>query len=555
MMRSPSGRSSGDDGALKATLLSVLLAASAASAQDGGADGGPLTPALSPQSQGEGERVMQVESFEGAEGGPLTPTLSPALRGEGAQGVDAGPPPAESFIAPSGPSVRVYGSVRGEVSVDSRFDSPRNVPMAENVAEGCFKATLGADVKWNEHIRLVLEGRAQVRLVTQRDFDRAKGFFEPMLGDAYLDVYTSKVDVRVGNQRIALGANAAMAPADALNPRDLRESFMAGDLEDALLPVFAVRAQGELGQVKWLAAYAPFFTPHKYTVFGQDEALLQPGLGPVFDTRRIDPSIEDHIQDSVLETKRPVPFAGDVALRVVSTGKFRLGGSWVWMNEKLPRVTMDPELSAVLSAQAAGRQVDPAMALSVLNRFQAGETLYAGEYRRSHLFSLEGSTILGPGQLDVDVTYSPRTTYFDDQFRPIDKSTVTWVIGYSQASDSPLVYAISYMGMAVPDVAAQQQLILIEPATAVGGARTAFLHLFLGSISYPVWKDRFELSLRAAFEPIQRSFALGPKVTFQGVEGLKIWVAGEIYGGPSWSPLGYFHRNSKVLVGLRWDPF
>src|SRR5439155_24067227 len=112
----------------------------------------------------------------------------------------------------------------------------------------------------------------------------------------------SHVDLRIGTQRVSLGANAGIAPADALNPRDLRESFIAGEPEDAVLPVFAVRALADIGKVSVTAAYAPFFTPHRYFVFGQDEALLQPTAEQTVPNRRIDPSIEDYLQERILET-------------------------------------------------------------------------------------------------------------------------------------------------------------------------------------------------------------------------------------------------------------
>lgn len=492
--------------------------------------------------------AMEIESFEPASAGAMTI--------EGFEPVDAGltAAPVETFTTkPSGPTARVYGWTSACAAVDTRFDSPRGAPLAENVGEARLRGVLGVDVKLTDAVRVVLEGRAQVRGATQRELDRVKGFFEPMLGDAYVDLYTPKVDLRFGNQRVALGANAALAPADALNPRDLREGFLRGELDEALLPVFALRAQGELGGFSWLAAYVPFFTPHRYFVFGQDEALLQPGLGPALDTTRLDPSVEDFVQDRVLETVRPPPFAGDVALRLSRPGRVRLGASWVWMNEKLPRVRMDPELASLLSAQAAGRATDPAAAVSVLNRFQAGETLYRGTYARQHLFSLEASALLGPGQLDVDLTYSPRQTFFNADFEPVDKAAVTWVVGFSQASDSPVTYAVSYLGMAIPDVGAREQLILLEPATAVGAARTGVFHLFVGTLGGEVWKDRLELSVRVAFEPIQRSFAFSPRVTYLGLEGLQVFFAAEISEGAAWSPLGYFDRNDKLLVGARYE--
>ncbi|MFO0600798.1 MAG: hypothetical protein U0228_36145 [Myxococcaceae bacterium] len=523
-----------------ALLLACLVMGSSALAQE---DGG-AAPAMTiedfdaPAAPADAGSSMAIESFEG----------------EVDAGVVAAAAVLETFTAPSSsPQVRFYGWTSGYTSLDTRFDSQRGAPLAENVWEGRVRAVLGVDVKINEHLRLVLEGRAQVRGAFQRDFDRAKGFFEPMLGDAYVDLYTSKVDLRVGQQRIALGANAGLAPIDALNPRDLRES--AGDLETSLLPVFAVRARGEVGKLSWLAAYVPFFQPHRYFVFGQDEGLLQPAFGTALDNTRIDPSVEDYLQDRVLETQRPPPFAGDLALRLASEGRVKLGINWVWMNEKLPRVTMDKELSKVLAAQAAGRPVDQAAAVSVLNRFQAGETLYRGFYGRQHLFSADASALLGPGQLDVDLSYTPRQTFFDANFSPINKASVTLVATYSQASDSPVLYAVSYLGMIIPDIAANEQLVLVEPATAAGAAHTGFFHLLSGFVSVALFDKRLELSLRGAFEVVQRSFSLSPKVAWKGVTNLEVFVSAEFYEGSAWSPFGYFNRNDRVLLGARYELF
>lgn len=520
---------------LRACTLIALVASGAGHSQqpDSGTTGGG----------------MVIEEF--------TPVAPPAVPDTADAGATEAFSAVESFAspAPSAFTARVYGNVLGLASVDTRFDSPPRVDMAENVAELRLKGLLGVDVKVSDRIRVVLEGRAQVRGAATRDFDRVKGFFDPMLGDAYVDLYTSKVDLRVGNQRVAMGANAGLAPADALNPRDLRESFASGDPEDALLPVFAIRALGEIGRVSVTAAYVPFFTPHRYFVFGQDEALLQPGAGQSVENRRIDPSIEDYIQERILETRRPPPFLGDLALRVVSTGDWKIGASWVWMNEKLPRVTVDPELQSLMRAQMSGRPVNAALATSVSNRIQAGETLYTGEYWRQHIFSLELSRLLGPGQLDVDVSFSPRQTFFDASFAPVNKASLTWVAGYSQATDSPLTWGVTYLGMAVPDIGAAEQLFLLEPATAVGAPRIAWLHLLAGFVGYPFFDKKLEVSLRAAFEVVQRSFAVAPRVTWKGFDGLELWVAAEFQEGNPYSPFGYFDRNDKVFVGARYTLF
>jgi hypothetical protein len=504
---------------------------------------------------------MVIEEFE-----PVTSiqTLDAGDSTDAGFALDAGTPPIDAGIEISeqiesmetptqfNPSFRVYGWMTQLLGIDTRFDSPRGAPLAENVFESKTKMLAGVDIKLTAMLRAVLEVRAQLRLVTQRDFDRAKGLFEPMVGDAFLDLYTQKVDLRIGFQRIIIGANAGLAGSDILNARDLRDGLF-GNPEDGMLSVFAIRAQGEVGKITYLAAYVPFFTPNRYFMVGQDESLIQPALGQSIDNTRLEPSVEDFSQERILETKRPAVFLGDVALRAAYNGRVKLGISWVWANEKMPRVRVDSELANVLSAQSQGRAVDNATAVSVSQRLQNNETLFTGVYARTHVFSVEASTLISEMQLDVDVSFSPRQTFFDASFSPIDKSALTWVVGISQAGDSPFVYGLTYTGIAIPNVASEQELILLEPATARGANRTAFFHLFAGFASYQFFNKKFEVSLRAIFEPVQRSFALSPQVAYVGIENLRLSVGGDIYEGPKYSPLGYFGRNDRVTVNARWE--
>ncbi len=564
--RTPSGRSSAADGFVRRLLvLFSVIAGPVAFAQ-------PAAPCASVKWSdggivcGEGVTARPVPARVVDAGSVCARVMLEGDRivcaGEEVAAPDAGvleafipvePVGVEQFEAPSsGPTVQVTGAVQGTASVDTVWESPRNVEFAENVWDGQLRARLGVDVKLNPSVRLFIEGKAWMRAGSQREGDRAKATFEPQLGEAFVDLYTSRVDVRVGNQRIAMGANAALAPADALNPKDFRVGLRGLDPSDGVVPVFAVRAQGELGKVAWMAAYAPFFTPSRFVLWGQDEALLQPALAPALPTRRLDPTVEDGVQERLLETKRPQAFVGDVALRVVSTGRIKVGASWAWINEKLPQATIDGELQSLLASQTTGKTVDPAVAVSVQNRIAANEPLFVGEYLRQHIFSAEGSMLIGPGQLDVDLSYSPRQTFFDAQFAPVNKSAVTWVVGYSTAQDSKLVWAVSYLGTVVPDVGKNEQILLLEPATAVGVARAAWFHLFIGNVAYTLWEDRLVVELSAAFEPVQRSFTLAPRLTFQGVDRLKVWIGGEFFEGSPYSPLGYFGRNDQVSVGARY---
>jgi hypothetical protein len=109
--------------------------------------------------------------------------------------------------------------------------------------------------------------------------------------------------------------------------------------------------------------------------------------------------------------------------------------------------------------------------------------------------------------------------------------------------------------MAIPDIGAKEQLIILEPATAMGAPHTAFFHLFIGLVGVSLLNDRLELALRATFEPVQLSFSISPRVTWMGFEGLKIYASAEFYEGTPWSPFGYFNRNDRIVLGARYDFF
>lgn len=456
---------------------------------------------------------------------------------------------------PSGPEVRLFASLSALAALDTRFESPRGAELSENVAELSLRARLGADVKVSEHVRAYVEARAWLRAVTERDFDRAKAFLEPQLGEAYVDFYSPRVDVRVGNQRVVLGASPVASPVDVFNPRELRESFLFAEPDVAAVPVPAVKATGEYGAVSYLAAYAPFFIPSRYALFGQDEGLLQPALAPAIPFRRVDPTVEDALQPHLSETRRPLPFLGDLALSAAYRARVTVRASWAWVNEKLPQVTIDPELSRLLQSQAEGQMVDPALALSVQSRLSANETLFTGTYARQHVLALSATALLGPGQLDVDVAYSPRQTFFDVDFSPLNKASFTAVATYALAEDSPWQWSVTAMAMVVPDVHARERLALLEPPTATGVDRTVFFPLLIAQLGRTFLDGRLSASLRAAFEPFQQSLAISPKVAWLGVEGLELFAGAEFYEGPPYSAFGYFGRNDRVVLGATWTPW
>lgn len=461
-----------------------------------------------------------------------------------------------SFSEEAAPTVRPYGAVESLWGVDTRFDSPRHDPLAENVTQAMVRTTLGADVHLSDRVRALVEGRALWRGSAQRAFDHTKASLDVQLGEAFVDLYTKVADLRLGNQIVAFGANPAFAPADRLNPRDLRLDPLLVDPLATKLPKLGARALGTKGKLEWTLVWMPFFRPSQYAVSGDDQALIQPALG--LSPGRTDPSEEDLLLPQLGETSRPraLPWLGDVAARArVSFDWGKLGASYVLSDDTLPVPTLDPELKALFAARARGEDPNPAVALSVQNRLLAGESLFQGRYERRHLVSLEGEALWGPRAIDVDVGYSPSAAFETSRFDVLERQTATWVLGVSRAEDAPFMYAVSYVGTWVDQAPKDAFLILLEPPTAQGEERSVWLHLLLAQLSYRFERWPIDASLRAALEPIQGSFVLCPEVKYRVGSRLHLGLSAEVFSGPKLSAFGYLDRNDQIVAHLEADLF
>ena len=510
-------------------------------------DGGTAGEAVAPAAQASPEPESSNGGQLPVETDPSAPVEAPA-REVPVQDVLA---PLDAMApAPSAPAARVGGTFRLLGSLDTRFDSFANEPLPENVAELRGRGGLDVDVELAPSMKLHVAPRVFYRAVTQRGGTRAKATWELLPSEAWLDLYGARVDVRLGYQVVTFGANPLLSPADVLNPRDLRQWLLVSEPDDFKLPNLAARAVADVAGLQVTAAWFPFFQPHLYDVVGQDQGLHDVDV-PL--PQRLDPSVEDRLQPYLLTTQRPpdVPFPGDLGLRATrKLGAVTLGGSWSWTVEKLPQVTLDPELARVFADRAAGRQPSGAALLSLQQRFEDGQVLWTGRHARNQVVAAEVSALVGSSQLDVDVGFSPAQTFVDDRFRPVRKAAWTAVVGLGQADpDSDLLYAVSWLGMAVPGVGADELLLVLEPGTARGAARTAWNMGVLGTVAYRALDRRLEVGLRAVVET--RGVGISPRVSWQANDRVTLLLAAEIYDGRSWSLFGLLGRNDQVIAGVQ----
>ncbi len=458
---------------------------------------------------------------------------------------------------------RAYGQCRARLGVDTGFDSPANAVFGENVLEHRQWLTAGVDARIGERYRLELEARGRYRFVERRapegepflvyNGQRKKAWFEAEPGEAYLGIYFDDFDLVIGQQVFAWGANVAFSPSDKLNPLDLRQSLVLADPADLKLPTFAVSARGELGPLEVTLALVPFFRPHRFAVYGQDEGLLQPALqratrGVTLDPGVLpDPSLEDDLQPLLLGTSRPQAFPSqtELGLRVLygDLGP-RLGLSYLFVHERLPRVTLPAGIAGPLarSLRDEALSAEEVASLAALTR-----PTVPGEFPRYHQVAFEGSELFGPVQLDVDLAWSPKRMLYDQALRPMDQQVWTAALGVTDARGTGLIATASALFMAIPGIESGRRLLFIESAGAEARPHTAFLLAYAAVFGGRFFEERLSLELRALADGLFRSAALGPRVGWSINEWLTAGAGAEVWMGPPLWGFGYFRNNDQLF--------
>jgi hypothetical protein len=84
------------------------------------------------------------------------------------------------------------------------------------------------------------------------------------LNEAYIDIYTGKVDFRVGIQKFAWGRLDEINPTDNLNTEDLTEGGINDEIERKIgVPSLKVNVYSELANIElgWVPVYVPYRLP------------------------------------------------------------------------------------------------------------------------------------------------------------------------------------------------------------------------------------------------------------------------------------------------------
>lgn len=327
----------------------------------------------------------------------------------------------------------------------------RATPEVERVAHerGSLTHHGYVDVRYSrgDHLQAVLSGSLAYggRLVeggpTGESREAVPSRVDPVLREAYVGIYSGRLDLRLGQQRIAWGSSESVAPNDVLNARDLRDRMQL-DPEMVHLPTLAARADLDLGVAVLGLVAQPFFVPDRVSVYGGRWSLIQAdapsahrrlfGLG----TADNGASELEVARSALVDARAPKGLVdgGSLAASVRVHGP-RLDASFYyhWGLDRSPFVYLDPQLAARIQALEPGAVTGGALGL-LLEEQERASAAYGGplvvQYYRRHHVGFDAARTAGPFVLRADAAFDSAMSFFArDTLNSVARPAAQAVVG------------------------------------------------------------------------------------------------------------------------------
>lgn len=381
--------------------------------------------------------------------------------------------------------------------------------------------------------------------------------------ETYVGLFFGRLDLRLGQQRIAWGVSDAFTPNDVLNARDRRNPFMF-DPEMINLPTPAVRADLDLGLAVASLVVQPFLIPDRFDFYGTNWALVQPS-SPRFYRRFYgflsadrDRNLFAELQD--LQTRSQLP-EGLSGTSVGGSLKLRAGSVdtsfyYHYGYDRSPAIYMDPAFTNQL-LQVDPSQIDGVILDGLLKALRASTARTGGplilSYVRRHHVGVDAQTAIGPVVLRLDAAYDSAVTYYDaDTLVAAVRPTAQAVAGFEyQTGDANKLVAIEASYVRLLDPAVSFTPLLTPP----GGGTLLFFDrntvAFGGLLRWMFFEHLvFELRATAGVQPY--SYVVRPEIGYASssftarLGGLAVGGSGNGYGS-------LYDRNDTLYTTVRYS--
>ena len=386
-----------------------------------------------------------------------------------------------------------------------------------------------------------------------------------------------RFSLRAGLQTMKWGRNLLISPNDIVNSLDYTRGLSTGDPADAKIPSLMVRATVDLSPVTLDVLFVPFFQPMRVAWYGQDFAVLRPGMlegilptlrpatgsGLVDDELRrasdrlidaltgLDPYARDGLQ-SYLVTELPeeLPWNGDLGSRVAVSGRGVDGDIYVlWHTVDQPAMTLHRALVGPLLDQRTPTTAE----LTQLTN--PDEEIVRTEHRRALLVGGDVVIAAGGFVITAEGAFRSDTVRYRETLEPFWSPALEYSVGLRYTHGSVLALDVEF-----------GHDIVLQPAEDMLVHRPHNLRVALGA-SLSLLRDRLQILLTGSYNLLQRDLFVHPRVTVELDDRLSVVLGVQLFEGfgPDVEPTldsflsyeggipGYFRENDYAYGTVQVD--
>ncbi len=350
-----------------------------------------------------------------------------------------------------------------------------------------------------------------------------------------------RLTLRAGLQTMKWGRNLLLSPIDILNPLDYTAGLSTGDPADAKIPVLSVRATVNLSPVTLDFIFTPFFQPMSIAFYGQDFAVLRPGLleemlpdvlpatgsGLVDDEvsrlsdrlidalTGLDPYARDGLQ-SYLVTELPdeLPWNGDLGARVGFTGRGMDADLYVlWYTVDQPAI----ELHEALRRPLLQRRIPDSRELTILSN--PGTEIVGTTFHRS-LLAAGDLVIAGGGFVfSAEGAFRSHTVRYTEELEPFLSPALQYAVALRYQNGTLLALDVEF-----------QHDIILRPAEDMLVHQPHNLQIGLGG-TLSLLQDRLQILLTGSWNILRRDLYVHPRVTVEITDRVSGIFGAQIFEG------------------------
>jgi hypothetical protein len=337
----------------------------------------------------------------------------------------------------------------------------------------------------------------------------------PELGlrEAYLDMYFSSVDVRVGKQQIIWGKADGVFITDIVSPKDLTE-FLLRDFDEIRMGITSVKADYYIGDNTLEMVWIPTFTPTK---FAPEGSIWRPAM-PAFPVKPVIDRSREEVQPNLDNSEFFAKFSA-----LTEYIDFEVMGGYAWDD--------DPTMHVVKHMDFSNPQ-HPVL---------TGITVYP-EHHRLTIGGGSFSTTLGPIVLRGEGAYYQGKYFNTNDPRAKESVVKKDYLHYLLGIDYTLMdWHLS--GQFI------QQAIL-DYDDFIQNDQYSNMATFLATKDY--LNETLNLSFFMYYDFNNEASLIRPKVTYDLADAFEILVGANIFTGTE-GMFGQFHDNSMVYTKLKYS--